>query len=452
MPYWLKIERRGNLITTYSSPDGASWAPIISSYYGNLGSTTYIGLCIVSGSATTTTTATFANVAFTGGSGGLVTTPPAPAAVFADGSSQAITVSWLPSFGATSYNLLRSTTSGSGYTTLAGNLSASTTSYVDTSAATGTTYYYVVQAANSAGTSGNSPEFYGSLLPAPMANLGFSGTASASTYTQSSEDPSHAFDTDPGSKWFATAATGWLQYDFGAGNEQVVKRYTVSSADVASRDPMDWTFLGSQDGVTWDTLDSQSGQTFANRMQQNTYDIANTTAYRYYLLDITADNGATQVAVAELGLWSDTGRTIPDGRYQLVSRKSHKVMDVSGGSTANGSQIVQWTYSGADSQKWDIAWQGNGQYTITGVASGDVIDVSGGSISQGAKLIIWPYWGGNNQLWNIVPYSDGFFHFISVNSGLVADVASGSIADGANLIQWPDNGASNQQWMPSLSQ
>jgi len=168
IPYWYKVERRGNLITSYSSKDGTSWCPHIGNYYGNLPSTVYVGLFTVSGSSTTTTTAQFDHVAFTGGSGGLVTTPEAPAAVFADGSSKAITVRWLPSFDATGYDLLRSTTSGSGYAALASNLSASTISYVDTTAAAGTTYYYVVRAKNSAGTSGNSPQFYASRLPAEM--------------------------------------------------------------------------------------------------------------------------------------------------------------------------------------------------------------------------------------------------------------------------------------------
>ena len=127
-----------------------------------------------------------------------------------------------------------------------------------------------------------------------MVNLAFSGTATASSYTQSIEAPGKAFDSDPGSKWFATAPTGWLQYDFGAGNQQVVKRYTVSSADVATRDPKNWTFLGSQGGSNRTILDSQRNQSFANRMQMNTYNIGNTTAYRYYRLNITADNGDTR--------------------------------------------------------------------------------------------------------------------------------------------------------------
>jgi len=371
--------------------------------------------------------------------------------VFADGSSQAITVRWLPSFGATSYNLLRSTTSGSGYAAIASNLSTATTSYVDTAVSAGTTYYYVVQAANSAGTSGNSPQFYGSLLPAAMVNLAFSGTATASSYASSKEVPDEAFDRDPGSKWFDSAApTGWIQYDFGASNAQVIKRYTISSADVATRDPKDWTLQGSQDGSNWTTLDSQSGQLFANRLQQNIYNIGNTVAYRYYRLNVTANNGDTTLAVAELGLWSDTGRTIPDGRYEMVNRRSNKVMDISGGSTTNGAQVVQSTYSGNDSQKWDIAWQGNGQYRATGVGSGKVMD-NGGTSSAGSILAIQPWNGGTSQLWKLAPYSDGFHHLISANSGLVVDVSSGSTADGANIIQWADNGGSNQQWMPGLA-
>jgi len=455
MPYWLKAERRGNLITTYSSQDGTSWSPIVSSYYGNLPSTVYIGLFIVSGSATTTTTAAFANVAFTGGSGGLVTTPAAPAAVFADGSSRAITVRWLPSFGATSYNVLRSTTSGSGYAAIASNLSTATTSYVDTTAAAGTTYYYVVQAANSAGTSGNSPRFYGSRLPAQMTNLAFGGTAMDSAHITGQEGI-YAFDGDPGSKWFNNNAgtTGWVQYDFGANNAQVVKRYTINSADdVPGRDPKNWQFQGSQDGSTWTTLDTQSGQTFANRWQQNTYNIGNTTGYRYYRLNITLNNGDPNgVQLSELGLWSDSGRTIPDGRYQLASRYSNKVMDVTGGSTTNGSPLVQWGYNGGNSQKWDIAWQGNGQYKITGVASGRVVDVNASSTANGAQIQLWDWLNGNNQKWNIIPTDDGYFKLIAVHSGKLADVAGPSTADGAIVHQWSDAGVLNQQWTPSLSQ
>lgn len=455
MPYWVKIERRGLLITTYSSQDGTSWSPNVSCYYGNLPSTLYIGLFTVSGSSTATTTATFDNVAFTGGTGGLVTTPAAPAALLASGSAKAITLRWLPSFGATAYDVLRSTTSGSGYMTIASNLPADKTSYVDTTPAAGTTYYYVVQAKNSAGTSGNSPQFGDALLAAPMVNLAFGGTSTASANSGSGgEGSDKVFDGNAGSKWFNnnSGATGWIQYDFGANNAQVVKRYTVSSGnDVPGRDPKDWSFLGSQDGSSWTTLDSKSGQTFANRYQQNTYSISNTTAYRYYRLNVTANNGEVGLQLSELGLWGDTGRTVPDGRYSFASRLSNKVIDLVNGGTADGTDAIQWGWDGGNDQKWDLAYLGNGQYKLTGVASGKLLEVAGASNNNGAVVQIWPSNDNNCQKWTVRPAGDGFFKLLNVNSGKSLDVQNNSTADGAAILQYTDISGNNQQWLMPIA-
>ena len=448
-PYWVKVERRGLMINVYNSPDGTSWSPAISSYFGNLPSTVYIGLFITSGSTTATTTVAFDNVAFTGGTGGLVTTPAAPAAVLAAGSSKAITLRWLPSFGATGYDVLRSTTSGSGYTAIASNLTADKTSYADTTAAAGTTYYYVVRAKNSAGTSGNSPQFGDALQAAPMVNLAFGGTSTDSAHSNGGE-AANTFDGNAGSKWFNNnvAPTGWIQYDFGSGNAQLVKRYTVSSAnDVPARDPKDWQFLGSQDGATWTTLDTKSGQTFANRYQQNVYPIGNTTAYRYYRLNITANSGEVGVQLSELGLWGDTGRTVPDGRYAFTNRLCNKVIDLVNGSTADGTDAIQWAWNGGNDQKWDLAYLGNGQYKLTGVASGKLLEISGASTANGGWVQIWPSTNHNCQKWTIKPSADGFIKVLNVNSGKSLDVQNNSTADGAAILQYNDIGASNQQWL-----
>ena len=450
MPYWLKIERRGDMLNTYTSQDGTSWAAGLSGYYANLPATLHIGLFVTSGS-TATNTATFANVAFTGGTGGLVTTPAAPAALFATGSSKAVSVRWLPSFGATAYDLLRSTTSGSGYTALASNLPAGKTSYVDTAVVPGTTYYYVARAKNSAGTSGNSSQFYAALLPSPLVNLAFGGTATDSGNSIASNS-ANGFDQNPGTLWFHQGTTGWLQYDFGAGNAQVIKRYTVtsSSVNIPARDPKNWQFQGSNDGVNWTTLDTQSNQAFAIRMQQNTYNIANTTAYRYHRFNVTANNGdATFTHLGDIGLWNDVGRTVPNGRYLLVSRKSNKVMDLVSGGTADGTDAVQWSWNGGGSQKWDLAYLGNGQYKLTGVASGKLLEITSASTANGAAAQIWPSNNNNCQKWTVMPAGDGAFKLLNVNSGKAVDVASGSTADGAGILQWTYNGGDNQQWLMS---
>jgi hypothetical protein len=446
LPYWIKIERRGQLVTTYTSQDGTSWAPMLAGYYANLPATVNVGLFVCSGN-TSVMTATFENLAFTGGTGGLVTTPAAPAGLLSIGSNKAVTVRWLPSYGATAYDLLRSTTSGSGYTALASNLGTATTSYVDTAVTAGTTYYYVVRAKNSVGTSGNSPQFSATLLPTPLVNLAISGTA---TDNDNSAQPnaSNAFDQNPDSLWFHQGTTGWLQYDFGAGNAQVVKRYTVSAANVfiPARDPKDWQFQASNDGTTWTTLDTQRSQSFAIRMQYNTYNLSNTTAYRYHRFNVTANNGdAGLLHVGDIGLWNDVGRTIPDGRYHIVSRLSNKVMDVA--AATNGTPLVQWGYNGFTGQKWDITHVGNGQYKVTNVASGRVMDVSGVSTANGAQIHLWDWLNANNQKWTVTPAGDGYFKLTAVHSGKVADVEGISTANGADIIQWVYWAGDGQQWM-----
>lgn len=84
-----------------------------------------------------------------------VNVPSVPTGLTATPGNAQVSLSWTASSGATSYNVKRSTTSGGPYTTIA---SPSTTSYTDTGLTNGTTYYYVVAAVNSAGSSANSSQ------------------------------------------------------------------------------------------------------------------------------------------------------------------------------------------------------------------------------------------------------------------------------------------------------
>ena len=449
--YWVKLERLGNIVTGYVSPDGTNWAATdVGRFNGTPPDTLYVGLVVCSVANGTLNTSTFSNVQITGGNGGApVVTPAAPVALLAAPGENAIPLRWQPSFGATSYTVKRATSSGGAYSTVASGITAS--SYTDTSVANGTTYYYVVTATNSAGTSANSPE--DSAKPvSPMVNVAFGGAANDSgNNPNGSEGAAKAFDLNSGSKWLSSAVS-WLQYDFGSGATQTIKRYSVTSAnDVPARDPKDWQFQGSNDGSAWTTLDTQSNQSFATRFEALTYSISSPGAYRYYRLNVTANGGDGSTQLSELGLFTDVGRTIPDGTYRVLNRRSLKALDVQNGGTANGTALVQWGYSGANNQKWTFADQGNGQYKITGVASGRVMDVAGISTANGAKIHLWDWLNANNQKWTVTPVGNGSFKLTAVHSGKVADVNGGSTADGATIIQWPYGGGTNQQWLMSIA-
>ncbi len=89
----------------------------------------------------------------------------APTGLIATHGTNQIFVQWNPVAYANIYNVLRSTNSGSNYVTIA---TLTTTNYADTNVVAGTTYYYVVNAAGTNGTSGYSAEISASpLLPGP---------------------------------------------------------------------------------------------------------------------------------------------------------------------------------------------------------------------------------------------------------------------------------------------
>jgi len=81
--------------------------------------------------------------------------PAAPTGLTAIAGSNQVALSWTGSAGAVSYKVKRSTTSGSGYSTIA-TITDPTVSYTDTSAVKFTQYFYVVSAVNSYGESSNS--------------------------------------------------------------------------------------------------------------------------------------------------------------------------------------------------------------------------------------------------------------------------------------------------------
>jgi O-glycosyl hydrolase/fibronectin type 3 domain-containing protein len=86
-------------------------------------------------------------------SSGAASPPAPPTGLTATAGNTQVALSWMASSGATSYTVKRSTVNGSGYANVA---TPSATTYTNTGLTNGTTYYFVVSATNSAGTSGNS--------------------------------------------------------------------------------------------------------------------------------------------------------------------------------------------------------------------------------------------------------------------------------------------------------
>jgi len=155
----------------------------------------------------------------------VVVPPAAPTGVNATAGNAHVALTWNAVGGATSYNVKRSTTSGSGYATIA---SPAGPSYDDTSAANGTTYYYVISAVSSV-EGANSSEVSGTPVGAPGAPTGVAATAG---------------DTQISLTWNSVA--GATSYN--------VKRSTVSGSGystIASPATNSYTNTGLTNGTTY---------------------------------------------------------------------------------------------------------------------------------------------------------------------------------------------------------
>ena len=96
-------------------------------------------------------------------------TPGVPTGLSATGGNAQVTLSWTASTNATSYTVKSSTTNGGPYAVIATNIT--TTGYTNTGLANGTTYYYVVDAVNACGSSGDSAQASAATIPAAPAGL-----------------------------------------------------------------------------------------------------------------------------------------------------------------------------------------------------------------------------------------------------------------------------------------
>jgi endoglucanase len=138
---------------------------------------------------------------------------------------------------------------------------------------------------------------------------------------------------------------------------------------------------------------------------------------------------------------------IANGTYRVIARHSGKALDVYGHGTADGANVIQWTYGGGNNQRWTFTHLGSNIYQIVGVESGKALEVASTSTANGANVDVRTYTGATNQRWTLSATGGGYYRLTPVSSsGSALDVSGVSTADGANVQQWSWTGANNQQW------
>ena len=190
-----------------------------------------------------------------------------------------------------------------------------------------------------------------------------------------------------------------------------------------------------------------------------------------------------------------------DGYYKITARHTGKSLTVKDGKLQEGTEIIQSTYEGLDSQKWlirdsginglvislmsnpalSITVEGNivngakmilsntqdnnnqmfyffneteaertvkdGVYRLAvGSVPSKVIEVAGSSTTDNAKVDIWDYGNVPAQKFNI-EYVDGYYKITARHTGKSLTVKNGKLSEGTEIVQSTYEGLDSQKWL-----
>lgn len=198
---------------------------------------------------------------------GYVPPPPATATAYAGNNRNLVTWPVVP--GATSYNVLRSTTSGSGYVSMTNGVTGpvcgsgfNNATWLDTTAVNNTTYYYVVQSMNPSGSSTNSPQSTGA-----TPSGGISGTVPAAPASVTIGGAAHHSVTV---NWSASAGASFYTvyrktlFDNGGGTSNILGTVILNNTNTTTS----FTDTAVTDGTTYGyfVTATSAGGTSANSM------------------------------------------------------------------------------------------------------------------------------------------------------------------------------------------
>ncbi|WP_421894613.1 RICIN domain-containing protein [Marinoscillum sp.] len=187
------------------------------------------------------------------------------------------------------------------------------------------------------------------------------------------------------------------------------------------------------------------------------YKIVNKNSGKYLAVSgESTTNGADVVQWVDLDTdnfyWSfesvSPGTTISDGTYMIKANHSGKYMSVAGFSSENGAIIEQWSYLNQDNLKFEVTAGLDGYYQFRPVYNQKVITINGGSTGNGAVVDLYTDLEAENQKFSITSVGSGLYRITPKHATSKSLAVTGaSLINGADVIQWEYLGYGNYQWV-----
>ena len=215
-------------------------------------------------------------------------------------------------------------------------------------------------------------------------------------------------------------------------------RLAVSGTNVCTMAPADvkaqqWVARIDSNGIEFVSADDQDlsldvkGGNFASSSNVQVYTSNDSAAQRFRLRSTSAD--------------------VANGTYFIrMASRANSVLDVSGGSSADGANVQIWQNNDTGAQKWNFSRNVDGSYTIVNAASGKALDAKDAAASSGTNTQQWSRNGSAAQRWYIEYVSGGFRLSSALNTAFVIDVSGGNAANGTNVALYASNDSKAQRF------
>ena len=243
-----------------------------------------------------------------------------------------------------------------------------------------------------------------------------SGTASASSENTAAQQAWKAFNNTTGDLWITgTAGAGWIKYDFGSGVTKTPVAITIQASTSPTGAPASGTFQGSNDGSSWTTLKTLSGLSWSSN-EIKTFTFSNTTAYRYFILNITPASGGCsvqEIEILELGsglvsvntTYNATSDYYTTGEVEVIptmtsntapygTMSAHAVDSGSASGAADKSLGTVWTTPSGNQLGW-IAYEATTPSVVTKYKIINHTNAARG-------LVAWTFEGYNGSGWDVL--------------------------------------------------
>ena len=290
----------------------------------------------------------------------------------------------------------------------------------------------------------------GDYLIRSMINSGFVLDVAGGSKSNSANVQIYSYNKTAAQKWRVTYdADGYYSImNIGSG-----KLLDLSGARVANGSNIHQYTKNGTNAQKWIVLKSGSQYTIASAINKAfVIDISGGRASDYTNVQLyKSNNTAAQrflFTPLNSSLRGKNDTSLPVGDYLIQSSVSNQyVLDVAGGSKANGANVQTYSYNGTSAQKWRVTHDEDGFYTFTNIGSGKVLDVSGGKAWYGNNV---QQYGSNKtkaQKWILENNSGRYTIHSAIDPMFSLDVSGGRAYNGSNVQVYVDNGTQAQRFM-----